>query len=119
MDQSCYKDIIAGIVLDLKPFSLNDDPAGPGLNLYFIVHKTDDPVIVLDIYAAREINTYNISSKDLVDKIISLGKDAKYIPDFYECVSFLKENVKENDIILTLGAGTVTQIGPMLLDNNT
>lgn len=76
-----------------------------------------DNIIVLDIYAAREKNTYNISSKDLVDKIISLGKDAKYIPDFYKCVSYIKENVKENDIIMTLGAGTVTQIGPMLLKN--
>ena len=76
-----------------------------------------DNIIVLDIYAAREKNTYNISSKDLVDKIISLGKDAKYIPDFYECVSYIKENAKENDIIMTLGAGTVTQIGPMLLKN--
>ena len=75
-----------------------------------------DNIIILDIYAAREKNTYNISSKDLVDKIISLGKDAKYIPDFYECVSYIKENVKENDIIMTLGAGTVTQIGPMLLN---
>ncbi len=74
-----------------------------------------DNIIVLDIYAARETNTYNISSKDLVQKIISLGKDAKYIPDFDECVSYLKNNVKENDIVLTLGAGTVTQIGPMLL----
>ena len=53
-----------------------------------------------------------------VDKIISLGKDAKYIPDFDECISYLKENVKENDIVLTLGAGTVTQIGPMLLKSN-
>ena len=76
-----------------------------------------DNIIVLDIYAAREKNTYNISSKDLVDKIISLGKDAKYIPDFYKCVSYIKENTKENDIIMTLGAGTVTQIGPMLLKN--
>ena len=74
-----------------------------------------DNIIVLDIYAAREKNTYNISSQDLVDKIKSLGKDAKYIPDFENCVSFLKENVKENDIIMTLGAGTVTQIGPMLI----
>lgn len=74
-----------------------------------------DNVIVLDIYAAREINTYNVSSKDLVNKIISLGKSAKYIPNFDECVSYLKDNVKENDIVLTLGAGTVTQIGPMLL----
>ena len=73
-----------------------------------------DNIIILDIYAAREKNTYGISSKDLADKIISLGKDAKYIPDFDDCVNYLKENVKENDIIMTLGAGTVTQIGPML-----
>ena len=74
-----------------------------------------DNIIILDIYAAREKNTYNISSKDLADKIISLGKDAKYIPDFNECVSYIKKNAKENDIIMTLGAGTVTEIGSMLL----
>ena len=70
----------------------------------------------MDIYAAREKNTFNISSKDLVNKIESLGKEAKYIPDFEGCVKYLKDNVKENDIILTLGAGTVTKIGPMLLE---
>ena len=75
-----------------------------------------DNIIVLDIYAAREKNTYGISSKDLVDKINSLGKDAKYIPDFDECVSYIKNNVNDNDIVMTLGAGTVTQIGPMLVD---
>ena len=74
-----------------------------------------DNIIVLDIYAARETNHYNISSKDLADKVVSLGKNALYIPSFDECVSYLKDNVKENDIILTLGAGTVTEIGPMLL----
>jgi UDP-N-acetylmuramate--alanine ligase len=73
-----------------------------------------DNIIVLDIYAAREKNTYNISSKDLADEINKFGKSAKYIPDFEDAVSYLKENVKENDIVLTLGAGTVTQIGPML-----
>lgn len=74
-----------------------------------------DNVIVLDIYAAREKNTYNITSKDLVNHLISIGKDAKYIPDFKECVSYIKNNVKENDIVITLGAGTVTEIGPMLI----
>ena len=73
-----------------------------------------DNIIVLDIYAAREKNTYGITSQDLVNKINSLGKEAKYIPSFDECVSFLRKNVKENDIILTQGAGTVTQIGEML-----
>lgn len=74
-----------------------------------------DNIIVLDIYAAREKNTYGITSKDLVDKILSLGKDAKYIPDFNKCVAYIKDNVKENDIVMTLGAGTVTEIGPMLI----
>ena len=74
-----------------------------------------DNIIILDIYAAREKNTYGITSKDLADKICSLGKDALYIPDFNDCVKYLKENVHENDIIITQGAGTVTEIGPMLL----
>lgn len=74
-----------------------------------------DNIIVLDIYAARETNTYGISSKDLVDKINSLGKKALYIPDFDECVKYIKDNVKENDIVMTLGAGTVTDIGTLLI----
>ena len=75
-----------------------------------------DNIIVLDIYAAREKNTFGISSKDLADKIISLGKNAMYIPDFDKCVEFLKQNVESNDIVMTLGAGTVTEIGPMLIE---
>ena len=74
-----------------------------------------DNIIVLDIYAAREKNIYGISSKDLADKIKAMGKDAIYMPSFEECVRFLKENVKENDVILTQGAGTVTEIGEMLV----
>ena len=75
-----------------------------------------DNIIILDIYAAREKNTYNISSKDLVNKIKDLGKDAKYIPDFEECAKYVKSNIKDNDIVITLGAGTVTDIGPMLIN---
>ncbi len=77
--------------------------------------STFDNIILLDIYAARETNTYNISSKDLELKLKEIGKDVKYIPDFDECVSYIKNNIKDNDIILTLGAGTVTNIGPMLI----
>ena len=75
-----------------------------------------DNIIVTDIYAARESNTYNISSKDLVDKITSLGRKAIYIQDFNKIVKYVKENAKPGDIVLTLGAGTVTNIGPMLVD---
>ncbi len=74
-----------------------------------------DHIILTDVYAARENNIFNISSKDLADKLIELGKPVEYIPEFCDIVNFLKENAKEDDIILTLGAGTVTNIGPMLL----
>ena len=74
-----------------------------------------DNIIITDIYAAREKNTYNVSSKDLADKVKSLGGNALYISDFKDIVSYLKNNVKENDMVITVGAGTVTEIGPMLV----
>ena len=49
------------------------------------------------------------------NKINYLGKEAKFIPDFDECVSYIKNNIEQNDIVMTLGAGTVTKIGPMLI----
>lgn len=76
-----------------------------------------DHIIVTDIYAARETNTYNISSKDLVDAIVKLNKNAIYISSLEDCASYLKQNVKENDIVLTLGAGTITNVGPMIVEN--
>ena len=93
-----------------RTFNLLDDFANALLEF--------DNIIVTDIYAARETNTYNISSEDLVNAIIKLGKDAKYIPSLEACASYLKDNVKADDIVLTLGAGTITKIGPMLCNNS-
>lgn len=85
------------------------------LNDFADALKDFDHIVILDIYAARETNTYNISSEDLVNEIKSLGKDAIYIPDFENCTNYIKDNVKKDDIIITLGAGTVTQIGHLLI----
>lgn len=74
-----------------------------------------DNIIITDIYAARETNTYNVSSEDIVQKLKEFGRKSIYIKDFNDIVSYLKEHVQKDDIILTLGAGTVTKIGPMLL----
>lgn len=85
------------------------------LDSFAKVLENFDNIIVVDIYAAREKNTLNISSTDLVNKIVENGKHAIYIQDFNEVVNYLVENTKSEDLILTLGAGTVTNIGPMLL----
>ena len=52
----------------------------------------------------------------MADKISSLGGNVKYISDFKDIASYLKENVKDNDVVLTIGAGTVTEIGGMLIN---
>ena len=75
-----------------------------------------DNIILLDIYAAREKDNHEISSKDLADKLSLKNKNVKYIPDFEKVTSFIKESVKNDDIIITLGAGTVTKLGPMILN---
>ena len=75
-----------------------------------------DNIIITDIYAAREKNTYNISAKDLADEIQKLGRKANYIADFNEIASFVKSHALNNDIVLTLGAGTVTNIKDLLVD---
>ena len=76
-----------------------------------------DHVIITDIYAAREDNIYGVSVKDLVDKLSSYNKKALYISNFDEIATYLKEHTIKDDIVLTLGAGTVTNIGPMLVTN--
>ena len=74
-----------------------------------------DNIIITDIYAARENNTYDISSKDLVNELNNLGKKSIYISNLDDCATYLKNNVQKDDIVLTLGAGTVTNIGPMIV----
>lgn len=74
-----------------------------------------DHIIITDVYAAREKNTFNISSQDLADKLNELGKPVQYMHSFDDIVKYVKNSVHKNDIVLTLGAGTVTNIGPMLL----
>ncbi len=75
-----------------------------------------DHIIVTDIYAAREANQYGISSKDLAKMIQSFGKEALYLSSFSEIAEKVKENVHPSDIVLTLGAGTITSLGPMLVE---
>ncbi len=74
-----------------------------------------DNIIVTDIYASRETDTLGVSSKDIVRKIEDLGRKAYYISDFDDIIEFLNRNVKEDDIIITQGAGTITNIGHKLV----
>ena len=73
-----------------------------------------DNIIVMDIYPAREINIYNISEDDVINELAKLGKKAIHISKYEEIVNYLKEHVRKDDIVVTVGAGNVTKIANML-----
>ncbi len=77
-----------------------------------------DKIIITDIYAAREKDNGLIHSKDLVNAIFDRGFDAIYLGSFGEVESYLVNNVKEDDVILTMGAGNVYMIGDSIMEQN-
>lgn len=82
------------------------------------VLKEFDHIIVTDIYAARETNEDNISSIDLLNLIQKENPNCIYLDNYEKIVSYLKENVQKEDIIITIGAGTINQVGYELIKEN-
>ena len=85
------------------------------LNDFADVLSMADVVVLADIYAAREQNTYGISSKDILDLLLEKGVNAHYFPSFEEIEKFLSENCVNGDLLITMGAGNVVEIGEDLL----
>lgn len=85
------------------------------LNSFAEAFADADKVIITDIYAAREKDNGLIHSKDLAHAIFDKGSDVVYLATFDEVEAFLLSHAKENDIILTMGAGNVYLVGDSII----
>ena len=74
-----------------------------------------DHVILADIYAARETDTLGVSSKQIADELRAKGCDAYYFPSFEEIENFCLTHCQKGDVLITMGAGDVVNIGETLL----
>lgn len=74
-----------------------------------------DKVVLADIYPARETDPGDIHSKDIQKLLIDNGKEVWYFPSFEEIEDFLKKNCTNGDLLITMGAGDVVNIGEDLL----
>ncbi len=74
-----------------------------------------DKIVLTDIYAARESNPHDIHSKDLLNELAKLGKDAYYFDSFNDIENFLLQQCESGDLLITMGAGDVLSIGETLL----
>ena len=76
-----------------------------------------DSLIVLDIYPASEQPIEGITGEALASRIREKGKrQIDYAVAFDDAVTRTAANAREGDMILTLGAGSVSQLGPMILE---
>ena len=74
-----------------------------------------DHIVLADIYSARETDDLGISSADLAEAIQKLGKNAVYLPSFEAIEDYLKKHCANGDLLITMGAGDVVNIGEDLL----
>ena len=71
-----------------------------------------DDVILLEVYAASEKPIAGVSSEVIAQSMTN----GKYIPNFVEATDTVIEMAKPGDVIMTLGAGDVSSLGPIIVD---
>ncbi len=75
-----------------------------------------DKIILADIYAAREKDPGDISSKNLAEELKKLGKEVYHFSTFKEIENFILKNLVNGDLLITMGAGNIVDIGENLLN---
>lgn len=73
---------------------------------------TADEVFVLDVYAAREQPLPGVSGASIAEHV---GVPVRYIPDFSAVAEQVAAALRSGDVVVTMGAGDVTMLGPEII----
>ena len=66
-----------------------------------------DKIIVMDIYAARETNSFGVSASALAKDI---GKNAIYLENFASAAEYVSINARSGDLVIVMGAGDIYHV---------
>lgn len=84
---------------------------------FAIAFNNADVLYVTDIYAASEQPIEGITAESLTENIRKYGhKNATYIGDIDGAADKVIGNLQENDLVITLGAGTITRLSDEILE---
>jgi UDP-N-acetylmuramate--alanine ligase len=87
------------------------------LDEFTTAFRDADSVLVLDIHPASEPPIPGITSELLAERITEAGgQEALHVSSFAEAATLVAGAASPGDLILTLGAGSVWQLGPMVLE---
>lgn len=73
-----------------------------------------DAALVLDVYGAREEPVAGVSG-DLIVQRMTSGR-ARFTPTADDALAVLLDEVRPGDLVVTVGAGDITHLGPRILD---
>ena len=71
-----------------------------------------DEVVLLEVYAASEVPILGITSETIVEQMTK----GHFIPNFLEASEWVIAQSKPGDVIVTLGAGDVNSLAPIISD---
>ena len=77
-----------------------------------------DAIVFMDVYSAGEAPVPGVSGKTFLNVVLDHAghPQASYVPRRVEVVPHLLDQLRPGDLLITMGAGDVTAIGPQLLD---
>jgi len=75
-----------------------------------------DELIVIDIYGSAREKKGKITSADLVKKISNFKSQVWHLPKISDAVSFLEKKLGSKDVLITMGAGNVNEVGQALVE---
>jgi UDP-N-acetylmuramate--alanine ligase len=73
-----------------------------------------DEAVVLDVYAAREDPEPGVTGALVADAVP--GGRARFVPDRADVIGVIAATASPGDVVLTMGAGDVTMLGPQLVE---
>ena len=74
-----------------------------------------DEVVVLDVYVAREDPDPAVTGRLVADAVPLPAERVHFVADLDDAPAELHRLARPGDLVLTLGAGSVTDVGPLLL----
>jgi UDP-N-acetylmuramate--alanine ligase len=75
-----------------------------------------DEVVVLDVYVARETPDPAVTGRVVADAVPLPGERVAFVAGLDEAAVELAARARDGDLVLTLGAGSVTEVGPLVLE---
>lgn len=77
-----------------------------------------DEVLVMDVFSAGETPIPGVTGRTVVKAVEAAhpGASVRFVPNRHDIVSYLARTAQPGDLVMTMGAGDVTMLGPALLD---